>query len=80
MPLRLPDDTKHARIIHMLVGPVQWLQLRHVSSNWVLTSLSLGPDLASSVETLRRQAMRRGYVVDEGLTVEDWRNKGSQIT
>jgi hypothetical protein len=80
MPLDLPDDTKHARIVKMFVGPVQRLQLRHVPSDWVLHSEGKGPDLAASVEALRRRAKRQGYVVDEGFTVEDRRSDTEKIT
>jgi hypothetical protein len=73
MTLSLPADTKSARIVHTLVGPVQRLQLRHVPSNWVIHSEGKGPDLAAFVEVLRRRAVRQGYVVDEGYDVEDWR-------
>jgi len=73
MTLKLPDETKHARIVHVFAGPIQRLQLRHVPSDWVLHSEGKGPDLADNVESLRRRAIRQGYVVDEGFAVEDWR-------
>jgi len=71
--LKLPDDTKHARIVHMFSGPIQRLQLRHVPSDWVLYSEGKGPDLLRNVKELRRAAVKHGYVVDEGFAVEDWR-------
>src|SRR2546426_616500 len=41
--LRLPDETKHARIVNVVVGPVGYLQLRHVPSDWVIVTVGHGP-------------------------------------
>jgi hypothetical protein len=71
--LKPPDDNKRARIVHQLIGPVQRPQLRHVPSDWVLHSEGKGRDLAVCVEALRRRAIRQGYIVDDGFTMEDWR-------
>jgi hypothetical protein len=37
--------------------------------------MGIGSDRIASVERLRRVAIRRGYVVEEGVTVEDWNPK-----
>ncbi|HLZ07304.1 MAG TPA: hypothetical protein VKT80_01860 [Chloroflexota bacterium] len=50
MTLKLPDDTKHARTVHMFSGPIQRLQLRHAPSEWVIHSEGKGADLAESVD------------------------------
>jgi hypothetical protein len=73
--LRLANDEKRARIVRQIVGPVERLQLRHVPSDWLIYAMGIGPDPAASVERLRRAAVRRGYVVEEGVTVEDWNPK-----
>lgn len=73
MTLQLPDESKHARIVHQFVGPVQRLHLRHVPSDWVITSAEIGPDATASIEELRGRAKRQGYTVDSGYIVEDWR-------
>jgi hypothetical protein len=33
MTLRVADDMLWARIVHQIVGPVEYLQLRHVPSD-----------------------------------------------
>lgn len=69
MTLRLPDETKHARIVNVVVGPVGYFQLRHVPSDWVIVTVGHGP---ANAARLRQAARRRGYAVDERVEVEDW--------
>lgn len=73
MTLKLPDDSKNARIIYQLIGPVRRLALRHVPSDWHITDSGVGPDVASSVEELRGRARRQGYAVEPGYATEDLR-------
>jgi hypothetical protein len=70
--IRLANDEKRARMVGQIVGPVEHLQLRHVPSDWLIYAMGIGPDLTASVERLQRTAIRRGYVVEEGVTVEAW--------
>jgi hypothetical protein len=70
-----PNDEKRARIVRQIVGPVERLQLRHVPSDWLIYSMNVGPNLAASIERLRRAAKRRAYVVEEEVTHEDWNPK-----
>jgi hypothetical protein len=70
--LHLPDGTKHARIVLVIVGPIPRLQLRHVPSDWVLRRMVVGCDVAESVERFRQSAERHGHRVGRGHTVEDW--------
>jgi hypothetical protein len=66
MPLILPDDTKHARIVHQLIGPCEHLQVRNVPSDWVLHSKGTRPKLTLSVEELWGPVMRRGTPLTKG--------------
>ncbi len=75
MTLKIPDDTKHARIVAQIAGPVSRLYVRHVPSDWVLFTTGHGPDLVADIENLRRPAERNGYAVEPGYTVEDWTPK-----
>jgi hypothetical protein len=75
--LTLPDATKNARIVFQSLGPVRRLALRHVPSDWHLVSAGIGPDLAGSIEELRRLARRQGYAVAPGDATEDLRGKKS---
>jgi hypothetical protein len=51
------------------------IQLRHVPSNWLMHSRPVGPGLTKTIALLRRAAERRGYIVEDGVTVEDWNPK-----
>jgi hypothetical protein len=75
MTLRNPDDTKNARIVVHIAGPVARLHLRHVPADWVVFTTGHGPDLVADVEKLRRRAERNGYKVEPGYIVEDWNPK-----
>lgn len=75
MTLTLPDDSKNARIILQLVGPVRRLQLRHVPSDWMIEAQGVGVDLDASVATLRSRARRQGYAVEPGYVTEDLRSE-----
>ena len=77
MTLRLPDCTRRARIVLMMVGPCAPLHLRHVPSDWVVAWIGVGPDVDAAAEALRREAQRQGYIVEAGVTVEDWRQPGA---
>jgi hypothetical protein len=70
--LSLPSDEKRARIVRQITGPVESIQLRHVPSDWLIYSRPVGPYRAKTIALLRRAAARRGYVVEDGVTVEDW--------
>ena len=72
MTLRLPDDTKCARIVLQITGPLARLHLRHVPSNWVITWTGIGPNIDVQVDEFRRVAERHGYMVEPGYSVEDW--------
>jgi hypothetical protein len=71
MPLTFPVDTKHARVVVVLVGPIQRLQLRHVPLNYLIYSTGYGGDREAGVERLRGQSERRGYTVEPAYAVED---------
>jgi hypothetical protein len=64
-----------ARIVCQIAGPVERLQLRHVPSDWVIVNVGRGPDLIASVERLRQVAILRGFVAEDGVTVEDWNSR-----
>jgi hypothetical protein len=73
--LKFPDDTRLARIVVMISGPVSRLHVRHVASDWVIFTTPHGPDLKAEVKKLRRRAERDGYTVEPGFTVEDRKSK-----
>jgi hypothetical protein len=73
--LKIPDDTKHARIVVMISGPVSRLHVRLVPSDWVIFTTPHGPDLKSEVKKLRRRAERNGYTVELGYRIEDRKPK-----
>jgi hypothetical protein len=75
MTLRFPNNEKRVRIVHQIVGPVEYVQLRHVPSDWLIYSTGREPSLAATVKRLRRAAERRGYVVEDGVTLENWNPK-----
>jgi hypothetical protein len=70
--LQLPNDETRARIVRQLVGPVELLPRRHVPSDWLIYAMGIGTNLAASFERLRQAVIDRGYVVEEGVTIEDW--------
>jgi hypothetical protein len=78
--LRLANDEKRARIVRRPVGPVERIKLDHVPSDWLIVSIGRGSDLTAKFERLRRAAIRYGYVVEEGVTVEDWNPKVRRMT
>jgi hypothetical protein len=75
MTLSLPTDEMRARIVCQITERVEHLQLRHVPSDWLIVSMSRGSDITATVDRLRRVAERRGYVVGDGMTVEDWNQR-----
>jgi len=73
--LKIPDDTKHARIVVQIAGPVSRLHVRRVPSDWVLFTTGHGPDLVADVEKLRQRAVRNGFTVEPGYRIEDRKPK-----
>jgi hypothetical protein len=57
MTLALPDDTNRARIVRQIVGCVAAIQLRNVSSAWLIYWTGRDLDLAVPI---KRRAGRRG--------------------
>jgi hypothetical protein len=71
LTLKILDDTKHARIVIQIVGPVSRLHVRHVPSDWVLFTIGHSPDLVADIEKVRQCAERNGYTVEPGYKIED---------